>query len=377
MQSQTGISFFPEQASSVAGQVDALYFFCIAITAFFTVLVAGLIAFFAIKYRRRSEHEVPPDTTESPLLEITWIVIPLGISMLMFLWGTKVFFTLSTPPKESMDIYVTGKQWMWKLQHVDGQREINQLHIPVGKPVKLIMTSEDVIHSFYVPAFRVKGDVLPGSYTKIWFEATKPGRYHLFCAEYCGTKHSGMIGEVIAMDPREYQEWLHGYGEGGLASNGQKLFQTLACNTCHSPTSLEHGPNLEGLYNKQVQLQSGGTITADESYIRESILDPNAKITQGFQPQMPTYKGVLSEEQVLQLIAYIKTVSGPQVNPQGKLPQSATPAETLQPPTAKGLTTPTSATPASSATPTASSPEPGKQPATANSKESQTGTPKK
>jgi cytochrome c oxidase subunit II len=325
MQTQAGVPLFPEQASSFAVEVDALYFFCIAITAFFTLLIAGLVTFFAIKYRRRSEDEIPPETTESPLLEITWIVIPLGISMLIFLWGTKIFFELATPPKEALDVYVTGKQWMWKMQHIDGQREINQLHVPVNRPIRLIMTSEDVIHSYYIPAFRIKGDVLPGSYTTAWFKATKTGRYHLFCAEYCGTKHSGMIGEVIVMDAKQFEEWSNGYGDGSLATNGQKLFQTLACNNCHSPTSLQKGPNLDALFGKPVQLEGGGTAQVDESYLRESLLEPNAKVRQGFQPQMPTYKGVISEEQILQLIAYMKTLGTQPVNPQGSTPNLSQP----------------------------------------------------
>jgi cytochrome c oxidase subunit 2 len=216
---------------------------------------------------------------------------------------------MSRPPDDTLNIYVVGKQWMWKFQHLSGQREINQLHVPVGRAVKLIMTSEDVIHDVFVPGFRVKADVLPGRYTNIWFEPTTPGRYHLFCAEYCGTRHSGMIGEVVVMEPDEFQEWLSGgEAEGSLASEGAKLFADLACNTCHRPEVQGRGAVLNGLFGRTVLLEGGGTVVADEAYIRESIVDPSAKVTAGFQPIMPTYQGVVSEDGLLQLIEYVKSL---------------------------------------------------------------------
>lgn len=304
---QVSVPLFPEQASSVALEVDGLYFLCIAITAFFTILVAGLVVFFAVKYRRRSELDVPPETEENPLLEIAWIVIPLAISLVIFVWGAKIFITLATPPKEAMDIYVTGKQWMWKLQHVDGRREMNELHVPVGRPVRLIMTSEDVIHSFFIPAFRIKGDVLPGNYTKTWFQATKAGTYHLFCAEYCGTRHSNMIGKIVVMEQTDFEAWLNGGKDDSLAATGEQLFKSLACTSCHSANSQTRGPNLEGIFGKQVQLQDGSSVLVDENYLRESIVNPNAKIRMGFAPNMPTFRGVIGEDQVLQLVAYLKT----------------------------------------------------------------------
>jgi cytochrome c oxidase subunit II len=227
----------------------------------------------------------------------------------LFLWGSSVFFAQQRPPDETINIYVVGKQWMWKFQHLDGQREINELHVPVGRAVKLIMTSEDVLHDVFVPAFRVKADVIPGRYTSIWFQSTKPGRYHLFCAEYCGTRHSGMIGEVVVMDPAEYQTWLSGgAGEGSLASAGEKLFSDLACNTCHRPDSQGRGPVLDGMFGKHVTLQNGDEVSFDEAYIRESILNPTAKVAAGFQPIMPTFQGLVSEEQLLQLIEYVKSL---------------------------------------------------------------------
>jgi cytochrome c oxidase subunit II len=305
----SGIPLFPEAASSIAGRVDALYFFLIAITVFFSVLIAGLIIFYAVKYRRRSPRSVGTKIHGGLALEIAWTVIPLAITMVIFVWGASVFFAMSRPPADTLNIYVVGKQWMWKFQHLDGQREINELHVPLGRDVKLIATSEDVIHDVFVPAFRVKADVIPGRYVTIWFRATKPGRYHLFCAEYCGTRHSGMTGEVIVMEPAEYQTWLSGGAQGGsLADAGQKLFSDLACNTCHRPDAQGRGPVLDGLLGKTVSLQSGDSIVADEADVRESILNPSAKITAGYQPIMPTFQGLVSEEQLLELIEYIKSL---------------------------------------------------------------------
>jgi cytochrome c oxidase subunit 2 len=299
----------------MAGRVDALYFFLVGLAVFLSLLIAGLIVFYAIKYRRRSPDDIGANIHGSLLLEIGWSGIPLLITMVIFVWGASVFFAMARPPDEAISIYVVGKQWMWKVQHLDGQREINELHVPIGRAVKLIMTSEDVIHDFFVPAFRVKADVLPGRYTTIWFEPTKPGRYHLFCAEYCGTKHSGMIGQVVVMEPSEYQTWLSGGApEGSLASTGAKLFADLACNTCHRPDAQGRGPVLEGLFGRTVALQSGETVTVDEAYVRESILTPAAKITGGFQPIMPTFQGLVTEEQLLALVEYVKSLKGlPQV----------------------------------------------------------------
>jgi len=314
----SGTPLFPESASTMAGRVDALYFTLIAISVFFSLLIAGLIVYYAIRYRRVSPAGVGARIHGGMALEIAWTVVPLMITMVLFVWGASVFFAMSRAPEETLNIYVVAKQWMWKFQHLDGQREINELHIPVGRDVKLITTSEDVIHDFFVPAFRIKADVLPGRYVTIWFRATKPGRYHLFCAEYCGTRHSGMTGEVVVMDPSEYQTWLSGgVPEGSLASSGQKLFADLACNTCHRPDAQGRGPVLQGLFGKTVMLQSGETVVADEAYIRESILNPSAKITAGFQPIMPTFQGLVTEEQLLQLIEYVKSL---QSQPAGQQP---------------------------------------------------------
>jgi cytochrome c oxidase subunit II len=311
----SGTPLFPERASTMAYRVDALYFFLIGITVFFSLLIAGLIVYYAIRFHRRHPDAVGARIHGGLVLEFTWSVIPLLITMVIFVWGASVFFAMTRPPEETLNIYVVGKQWMWKFQHLDGQREINELHVPIGRPVKLIMTSEDVIHDLFIPAFRMKADVIPGRYTHIWFEPTKPGRYHLFCAEYCGTRHSGMIGEVIVMSPTDYQTWLSGGApEGSLASTGAKVFQDLACNTCHRPDAQGRGPVLEGLFGRSLQLQSGETVVADEAYVRESILTPAARIAAGFQPIMPAFQGLVTEEQLLALIEYVKSLQAlPQV----------------------------------------------------------------
>jgi cytochrome c oxidase subunit II len=307
-----GPPLFPERASTVAGRVDALYFTLLGIAVFFSLLIAGLIVFYAVRYRRRNADSVGARIHGGMALEVTWTVIPFLITMVIFVWGASVFVAMSSPPPETLNIYVVGKQWMWKFQHLDGRREIDELHVPVGRAIKLIMTSEDVIHDVFVPAFRVKADVLPGRYTSIWFEPTKPGRYHLFCAEYCGTRHSGMVGEVVVLEPSEYQAWLSSEGnEGSLAAAGGRLFSALACNTCHRPDSQDRGPVLDGLFGKTVTLQDGQTVTVDESYVRESILNPTAKVSAGFQPIMPTFQGLVTEDQLQELVEYIKSLKGP------------------------------------------------------------------
>ncbi len=304
------MEILPPQASSFARDVDVFYGFMIAVTAFFSLLIGTLVVFFAIKYRRRSPTEIATDVHESSVLEIVWTVIPLGLVLVMFVWGAALYFRITRPPADAIHVYVTGKQWMWKVQHADGQREMNELHVPVGTPVRLTMASEDVIHSFFVPAFRFKRDVVPGRIATAWFEATRPGKYHLFCAEFCGTRHSGMIGWVYALKPAEYQAWISGGTAGEtLAAAGAKRFQEQACNTCHAEQAGARGPSLIGLYGKRVRLQSGATVVADEEYLRESIVNPQAKLLEGYPPIMPTFQGLISEEGLLQLIAYIKSLS--------------------------------------------------------------------
>jgi cytochrome c oxidase subunit 2 len=306
------LPLFPERASALAGQVDALYLFLVAVSAFFTVLIFGTIFIFAIKYRREKQQH-PVHIEGSLPLELTWTLIPLGICMIFFAWGSLIYFQEGRAPRGAMEVYAVGKQWMWKIEHDTGQREINQLHVPIGRDVKMIMSSQDVIHSFFVPAFRIKADVLPGRYTSIWFHPTKVGTYHLFCAEYCGTQHSGMIGQVVVMDPSEYQAWLSGGGAmGSLSANGQQLFQQLGCATCHRADTQGRGPNLAGVFGKPVLLADGRTVVADENYLRESILNPGTKVVSGFQPTMPTFQGQVSEESLAALVAYIKSIAQPQ-----------------------------------------------------------------
>ena len=300
---------WPVGASTHALPVDLLYIFLVVLSAGTTLAIFVVIAIFSMKYRRRHGREATP-IHGSLILEITWSVIPLGIFMVIFLWGAVIFFDERTPPQDATEIYVVAKQWMWKLQHPEGQRELNELHVPVGRDIKLIMTSQDVIHSFYVPAFRIKQDVLPGRYTTMWFRATRPGTYHLFCAQYCGTQHSGMIGDVVVMEPAEYQTWLSGgVPAGSLAQTGQALFQQLGCSTCHRFDVQGRGPNLTGVFGKPVSLEDGRTVVADENYVRESILVPAAKVVSGFKPVMPSFQGQVSEEQLDALIAYVKSLS--------------------------------------------------------------------
>jgi cytochrome c oxidase subunit 2 len=294
----------------MAGEVDLLYFFLVAVSIFFSVLIFVLIYIFAVKYRRKSEDEKPKQLSGLLSLELIWSVIPLILVMIVFAWGAKIYFTSYTPPDDALELYVVGKQWMWYIQHPTGQREINEMHVPAGQPVKLTMATEDVIHSFFIPAFRIKKDVVPGMYTQMWFEATKTGIYHLFCAEYCGTKHSEMIGRVIVMEPDEYQDWIAGgTSDEPLEVVGEKKFQQYACHTCHMNKAGQRGPSLAGIFGKPLELEGGRTVTADEEYIRESILNPNAKIAAGYKPVMPTFKGQLTEVELLQIIAYIKSLS--------------------------------------------------------------------
>ena len=302
--------FFPESASTIAPRVDAIFFVLTILSVVFSLPVAGLIVFFAIRYRESQNVNRTKLMTENGPLEFTWAFIPLVLSLGIFGWATYVYVEIQQAPRDTLEIYVVGKQWMWHTQHPSGKREINQLHVPVNRPVKLIMISEDVIHSFFVPAFRVKQDVLPGRYTTLWFEATQTGEHHLFCTEYCGTQHAFMIGSVVVLEQLEYQRWLSG-GESNepLASGGARLFEQRGCVSCHTGGEGARGPSLAGLFGQEVPLEGGGTAVADEAYLRESILDPHAKLVSGYGPIMPAYDGTISEEGILQLVAYIKSLS--------------------------------------------------------------------
>ena len=301
-----GFPLRPEQASTIAEGIDNLYYFLTAIDLFFTAIIFLTIFYFMIRYRRRSQQETPAQIEGSLPLEILWSIVPLVLVVVTFVWSTSLFIRNARPPEASTEIFVIGKQWMWQLQHPEGVREINELHVPVGRPIKLTMTSEDVIHDFFIPAFRVKKDVVPGKYTSLWFQATKTGQYHLFCAQYCGVSHALMRGEVIVMEPQDYERWLSGSKkENSMAASGARLYDQYACITCHGAGK---GPAFNDLYMSKVRLQDGSTVTADETYLRESILFPSAKLVEGYPAIMPTYKGQLTEEQILQFIAYIKSL---------------------------------------------------------------------
>ena len=305
-----GIPLFPEAASSFASEVDALYFFIVAVSAFFAIAVSVAVVWFAFRYRRKHNDEIGAHIEGSLPLELLWSIIPTLIAMVMFVWGAKLFYEMRRPPAEAIQIYAVGKQWMWKFQHQGGQREINELHVPVGRPVKVLVTSEDVLHDLYFPSFRTKIDAIPGRYMPMWFTATKPGRYHIFCAEYCGTKHSGMIGTVIVMEPQQYQDWLAGGGtEGTMAERGARLFNDLACTTCHLDNGQGRGPSLKDIVGKTVEMNDGSMLLVDEGYLRESILNSQAKIVKGFTPLMPTFQGLISEEGLAALIEHIKSLS--------------------------------------------------------------------
>ncbi len=301
---------FPAQASTIAWQVDALYAFLLVLTVVFCLLVFGMVIIFAIKYRRRSEDEQPEQNHGNLVLELSWTIIPLFLALFVFLLGADVFFRLQRPPSDPLEIYAVGKQWMWKIQHESGKREINTLHVPKGQPVRLTMTSEDTIHDFFIPAFRVKNDVVPGRYTTLWFEATQTGEFHLFCAEYCGTQHSGMIGKVIVLEPADYHDWLMGASSGeSMVEAGERQFQQLGCETCHKSAATGRGPSLVGIYDKPITLSNGQEIVVDSDYIRESILQPKAKIVAGYEPIMPVFEGQISEQSLLQIASYIKSLS--------------------------------------------------------------------
>lgn len=304
----------PEQASTMAGRIDLFYWVLVALSLLFIIPIAGAIIYLSIKYRAGANVDRSNPLETDIRLEMTWIVVPLALSLGVFVWSSLLYMDLIRPPDNALQINIVGRQWMWKAQHPTGQGEINTLHVPLGQPVKLIMTSQDVIHSFYVPAFRIKQDVLPGRYTETWFEASKVGTYNLFCAEYCGTEHSLMGGSIIVMEPTAYQEWLSTGGINPSASQqspvaqGAGLFQQLGCIGCHNPSGGGAGPSLVGVFGKEQPLEGGQTVTVDENYVRESIVEPQAKIAAGYQPVMPSYKGQISEEQIMNLIEYIKSL---------------------------------------------------------------------
>jgi cytochrome c oxidase subunit II len=299
-------ALFPAEASTIAAQTDALYFFLVLVSLGGIVLVLALVFGFSMKYRRE-KNPVATQVEGSTLLEATWTIIPLAIFLLVFVWGGLLYFRIYSPPANAMNIYVVGKQWMWKAEHPGGQHEINALHVPVGRPVQLTMISQDVFHSFSIPDFRVKREVIPGRYTTVWVQATEPGTYHLFCTQYCGTQHSGMIGEVTVLTPDDYQAWLKQSTSGmSLAQNGERLFASMGCNSCHSGNAAARGPNLAGVYGSRLQLANGSSVLVNDAYLRDAILNPSQHVTAGFAPIMPTYQGQISEDGLIDLVEYIK-----------------------------------------------------------------------
>jgi cytochrome c oxidase subunit 2 len=299
----TNFALFPPEASTIAPQMDALLFFMVLVSLIGLTVVVLLIVGFSILYNKE-RHPVAVQVEGSTLLEATWTIIPLGLFLVMFVWGALIYFRVFTPPANAMNIYVVGKQWMWKAEHPGGQHEINSLHVPTGRAIQLTLISQDVFHSFSIPAFRVKREAIPGRYTTVWFEATTPGTYHLFCTQYCGTNHSQMIGDIVVLTPEGYRKWLTESTSGAsLAQNGERLFAS------HNARPDARGPSLANVYGAKLTLASGGTATADDAYLREAILNPSQHVTQGYAPIMPTYQGQISEEGVIALLEYIKNLN--------------------------------------------------------------------
>jgi len=306
--------WLPEVASNLAGKVDAVIWFITVISLVFFILISIFLVYFAIRYRRRQENEETPYITGSHVLETIWTIIPSILLIVIFVYAFVVYKDMRTPPEDSLEVTVIGRQWLWQFKYNNGKTTLNELYIPEGRPIKLVMTSEDVLHSFFVPAFRVKQDLVGGMYTYLWFTPTKTGTYELYCTEYCGTGHSTMLGKVIVMSPQEYEKWEKGEEEKAVASLppaelGKQLYTQRGCNACHSiDGSSLVGPTWKGLYGHEVVLQDGTKVTADENYIREAILEPQAKMVKGFGPVMPSFKGVISDDEISDLIAYIKTL---------------------------------------------------------------------
>ena len=301
-------ALFPAEASTIAPYADALYAFLMAITVIGLVLVGTLVFGFSIRYRK-ARNPVATQVEGSTLLEATWTIIPLALFMVAWIWGALLYFRIYDPPTNAMNIYVVGKQWMWKAEHEGGQHEINALHVPTGRAVQLTMISQDVFHSFSIPDFRIKREVIPGRYSTVWFEATTPGTYHIFCTQYCGTNHSAMIGQVTVLSPEDYEKWTQGSTSGtSLAQNGERLFASMGCNACHSGSAAARGPNLAGVYGSKLQLTSGSQVLVNDAYLRDAILNPSQHVTAGYAPIMPTYQGQVSEDGLIDLVEYIKNM---------------------------------------------------------------------
>lgn len=307
----------PPAKSTLAHQTDTLFWFVHLSSLVLTIGLIAVIVYFVIKYRRKSEDEVTPLITHNNKLEVTWSVIPLIMVLIVFGWGYQVFIDQRVAPEDAYEVNVTAQKWLWQFSYENGARTTGELHVPAGRPIKLVMNSNDVIHSFYVPDYRIKQDVLPGRYTEVWFNAPEPGESIIFCTEYCGTAHSDMTANVIVHEPNEFKKWLADNAGGGSAPDdmepaewGEQLVQEYACTTCHSTDGSQlTGPTWQGLFGHEVQLSDGSTVTADENYIRESILEPSAKVVDGYPNVMNTYQGQLNDEQINAIIEYIKTLN--------------------------------------------------------------------
>ncbi len=319
---EEGFRWSPRQASTIAPRVDALFYTISGIAALIALSVCFLIIYFCVKYRRGSKADRSNPPNRNIILETAWIGIPVLLALSIFVWAARVYVDIYQAPPGAIDIYVVGKQWMWKLQHPEGQREINELHVPIGRPVRLILSSQDVIHSFFVPDFRIKQDVLPGRTTTTWFEATQPGRYRIFCAQYCGMNHSRMRGWVYAMPQADYERWLSQGSTGpSMAAEGARLYQQLGCSGCHGASNTVRAPSLDGIYGKPVPLSNRQIVIADDRYIHDSILLPKAQVVAGYKPVMPSFKGLITEEQVLELTAFIKSLGEKQGREEPRAPQ--------------------------------------------------------
>lgn len=305
----------PLEASTVARDIDNLYIFIVLLSAFFFFLIAGLIVFFLMRYRRKGPNDITPHITHNLNLEIAWSVLPLLICLVVFFWGFNGFVRANVAPGNSMEIQVTAKKWLWQFEYPDGTRTINDIHVPIGKPVRLVMTSEDVLHSFFVPAFRVKHDVVPGRYTEVWFEPTKLGVHQVFCSEYCGKSHSDMAAKIHVDDEETYKKWVE-EGDETLKSMplpllGKLVYEVKGCMACHSldgKRTANGGPSWKGIYGEMHEMSDGQKILVDANYIRESILEPQKHIVKTYEGIMPTFQGLLREREILGVIEYIKSL---------------------------------------------------------------------
>jgi cytochrome c oxidase subunit 2 len=311
----SGFRLLHDAASTQASRTDAIFLAMLLLCGTVAIVLLVLVVWFSLRYRRgRHVDRSPP--REMKGVEVAWTITPLLIFFAVFAWAARDYVTMADPPPGALPVSVVAKQWMWKLQHRNGRREINELHVPLGEPVVVTMTSQDVIHSFFIPAFRLKQDVVPGRYTRLWFKATQLGEFPLFCSEYCGSEHSMMTGRVVVMSPADYGRWLaSGPAEPSMAQYGFALFRQLGCSGCHDPRSTIHAPLLDGLYGRTVHLQDGRSLVADANYIRDSILVPTKDVVAGFAPVMPSFAGQVSEEDLQALVAYIRSTSARDATP--------------------------------------------------------------